>query len=101
MLGDTFNTVSIWSALTGECERTMKGPPAKVNWATFSPDDQKIVAASGDPYGSDHTVRIWSIVTGGCEACERTTKGHMSHVNSATFSPEGRKIVSARTDGTV
>eukprot|EP01051_Picozoa_sp_SAG22_P031348 SAG22_NODE_12648_length_434_cov_1.997015_1_plen_137_part_10 len=73
-------TVRIWSAITGECERTLEGHSGSVWSAEFSPDGLKIVSAS-----SDETVRVWNAVTG---ECERTLEGHSDTVTWAQFSPD-------------
>jgi WD40 repeat protein len=56
LLGDTNNTVRIWSAVMGECERTMKGHMSQVNSAALSHEGRQIVSASGDP--ATHTIYI-------------------------------------------
>ena len=55
-------TVRVWSAVTGECEQTMKGHSRWVMSAAFSPNGQKIVSVS-----RDRTVRVWDSATGNRE----------------------------------
>ena len=87
-------TVRVWSATTGECERTLAGHTHRVvSAASYCPAGQKIVSAS-----MDTTVRIWSAVTG---ECEQTLTGHTRSVNSAVFAPDGLKVASASSDGSV
>ena len=92
-------TVRVWSAVTGECEQTLKGHSDCVKSAQFSPDGQKIVSASsGCSRADDKTVRVWNAVTG---ELEQTLEGHSNTVLSAQFGPDGQKIVSASSDQTV
>ena len=65
----------------------LAGHTGWVNFASFSPDGEKVVSAS-----LDNTVRIWSAVTG---ECEQSLAGHPDWVWSASFSHDGEKVVSA------
>ena len=69
----------IWSAVTGECERTLAGHTFFVYSASFSHDGEKVVSAS-----SDTTVSIWRVATG---ECEHTLAGHTKP--AATIVTEG------------
>jgi WD40 repeat protein len=86
-------SVRIWSAMTGECEHTMKGHTKTVYSVAFSQEGRQIVSAS-----SDKTVRVWDAAMG---ESQQTLTGHTSDVTSARFSPDGLKIVSASLDKTV
>lgn len=66
---------------------------ARVQYALFSPDGERVVTAS-----SDHTARVWGAVDGHLIA---TLKGHTDRVLFAQFSPDGQRIVTASSDHTV
>ena len=99
---DDDEPMRVWSAVTGELERTLEG---NRDWqacmvirrwvirARFSPDGTKIVSGLGY-----RTVRVRNAVSG---ELERTLKGHCDLVTSARFGPDGTKIVSASRDKTV
>ncbi len=74
-------------------DAVLQGHTSFVTSASFSPDGQQIVSASGD-----YTVRIWDAQTG---ECVDTLEGHTDFVRSASFSPDGQRIVSASDDNTV
>ena len=65
---------------------------SRVQSATFSPDNTKIVTVS-----NDKTARIWDITT----QKELARFAHDSYVQTATFSPDGTKIVTVSLDRTV
>lgn len=64
----------------------------EVNFATFSPDGQRIATAS-----TDRTAQLWDPETS-------TRIGppfhHLETVNSVNFSPDGQRIITASDDGT-
>ena len=43
---------------------TLTGHSAAVNSVAFSPDGTRVVSASGEPFKSDNTVRIWDVASG-------------------------------------
>jgi WD40 repeat protein len=61
--------------------------------ASFSPDGQRIVTASGD-----ETARVWDAATG--KPIGEPLKGHEGVVLGAAFSPDGKRIVTASADKT-
>lgn len=63
------------------------------NYATFSPDGQKIIAS-----GADHVVKVWN-ANSGEEILSRM--GHSDEVAMASFSPDGQQFVSASLDRTI
>ena len=50
--------------LIHEQECTLTGHSAAVNSVAFSPDGTRVVSASGEPFKSDNTVRIWDVASG-------------------------------------
>ncbi|RKK77375.1 hypothetical protein BFJ68_g17978, partial [Fusarium oxysporum] len=87
------NTIRIWNAETGECERELKGHSNSVSSVVFSHDSKKVASAS-----RDKTIRIWNAETG---ECERELKGHSNHVSSVVFSHDSKKVASASYDDTI
>ncbi|MDR0629076.1 MAG: hypothetical protein LBG24_05475 [Treponema sp.] len=63
-----------------------------INSAVFSPNGNTIASGS-----SDHTVKLWDIVTGR----ELFTGRHSNAVRSVAFSPDGKSIASGSADNTV
>ncbi len=61
--------------------------------ASFSPDGQQVVSASGDK-----TARVWKLDGSGAPIVLR---GHDGEVRLASFSPDGQQVVSASFDKTV
>jgi hypothetical protein len=66
--------------------------PDLVLSAVFSPDDRRVLTASGD-----NTARLWEADTGKLLA---TFQGHAGGINSAVFSPDGRRVLTASWDRT-
>ncbi|KAI3567766.1 hypothetical protein IWW34DRAFT_874750 [Fusarium oxysporum f. sp. albedinis] len=86
-------TIRIWNAEMGECERELKGHSNEVNSVVFSHDSRRVASASWDK-----TIRIWNAETG---ECERELKGHSNEVNSVVFSHDSKKVASASEDETI
>lgn len=76
------------------------GHTAQVNAVAWSPDGQRIVSGSGNPWNSsgDNTVQIWDATTGRNIV---TYRGHAAAVNAVAWSPDGQLIASASNDTTV
>jgi len=85
--------VRIWSATTGELEKTLQGHTNIVNSVEFSPDGERVASGS-----HDCTVRIWNATTG---TLEKTLEGHTHWVFSVAFSPDGQHVASGSFDRTV
>jgi WD40 repeat protein/serine/threonine protein kinase len=60
--------VVLFDAATGEHLRSLKGPPGRVNWVTFSPDGQLLLATSGPlssgPVSLGGKASLWDVSTG-------------------------------------
>ncbi|KAL3588056.1 hypothetical protein FPOAC2_13955 [Fusarium poae] len=91
--GSDDETIRIWNAETGECERELKGHSSYISSVVFSHDSKKVASGS-----DDETIRIWNAETG---ECERELKGHISNVNSVVFSHDLKKVASSYDDGTI
>ena len=73
--------------------RTLIGHTNGVHSVTISPDCRTLASGS-----SDHSVKIWDILSG---ECKKTLKGHtgfLAFVNVVVFSPDGRHTVSGADD---
>ncbi|KAI1013595.1 hypothetical protein LB504_013201 [Fusarium proliferatum] len=86
-------TIRIWDAETGKCERVLEGHSKSVNSVVFSHDSKKVVSGS-----DDKIIRIWDTETG---ECERELKGHSSLVSSVVFSHDSKKVASGSYDKTI
>ncbi|MBT7256021.1 MAG: protein kinase, partial [Planctomycetaceae bacterium] len=82
-----------WNRKLHHNTNTLKGHPAFVFGASFSPDGKRIVSGS-----NDKTIKIWDAETG---QETLTLKGHTSIVKSVSFSPGGKRIVSGSYDKTI
>ena len=81
-------TIKIWSADTGQCQKTLLLINSKtVNSASYNPVGNRIVTAS-----KDRTAKIWDVVS---RKCILTLHGHIRGVKSASYSPDGGQIVTA------
>jgi FOG: WD40 repeat len=83
-------TVRIWDSQTGKELRQIILPPMP-NYATFSPDGKKILAAA------DSIIYVFDAQS---EKDPLILKGHSGGVDYASFSPDGEIIVSASRDNT-
>ena len=80
-------TAKVWSAVSGECLRTLSGHTFFVNSAVFSADGQQVLTAS-----LDRTAKVWSAASG---ECLRTLRGNSASVKSAVFSADGQQVLTA------
>jgi WD40 repeat protein len=76
--GSDDETIRIWNAETGECERELKGHISNVNSVVFSHDLKKVASCS-----RDETIRIWDAETG---KCLLTLEGHINQSYLVVFS---------------
>jgi WD40 repeat protein len=67
--------------------QTLRGHANRVYEATFSPNNQYVVTASGDSLA-----KVWEVRTG---RLIQTFRGHSSHVFCARFSPNNRQVVTS------
>jgi WD40 repeat protein len=96
-------TVRVWDPATGQQTLVLKGYTGGALTVTlsaapsyrpaFSPDGQRLAAASGDNF-----VKVWDSATG---EEMLTCKGHTSRVFGVAFSPDGKHLASAGNDQTV
>ncbi|KAG8664912.1 uncharacterized protein FPOAC1_012889 [Fusarium poae] len=91
--GSDDETIRIWDAETGECERELKGHSSYIRSVVFSHDSKKVASGS-----ADKTIRIWNAETG---ECERELKGHSSYIRSVVFSHDSKKVASGSADKTI
>ncbi|KAM0360221.1 hypothetical protein ACHAPK_011865, partial [Fusarium culmorum] len=91
--GSHDDTIRIWDAETGECERVLEGHSESVHSVVFSHDSKKVASGS-----YDDTIRIWDTETG---ECERVLEGHSSWVESVVFSHDSKKVASGSRDKTI
>ncbi|KAK2771386.1 hypothetical protein CKAH01_14308 [Colletotrichum kahawae] len=64
------NTVKLWDAATGQCQRTLEGHRSYVSSVAFSPNRRQLASASWD-----NTVKLWDAATG---QYQRTLGGQSS-----------------------
>ncbi|KAH7201200.1 hypothetical protein DER44DRAFT_436785 [Fusarium oxysporum] len=91
--GSVDETIRIWDAETGECERVLEGHSSWVRSVVFSHDSKKVASGSWDK-----TIRIWDAETG---ECERVLEGHSDWVRSVVFSHDSKKVASGSDDKTI
>ena len=90
--GGTDKTVTVWNAVTGKLQRTLRGHTSLVASVAFSPDGMLLASAS-----FDRSIRIWVLETG--ETLE-ILNGHEAEVRMVAFAPNGRLLLSTSDDKT-
>ncbi len=102
-------TVRVWSAQTGELERTIRGErgegaAGRIVTAALSPDDQFLalggwLGTSATPsHGSNDPAFAIRIVDFRSEAVYRLLQGHSDVVLSTAFSRDGKRLLSGAGD---
>lgn len=87
------DTARIWSAESGELQRTINTGHSFCLAVAFS-GDGRIIATSGN----DGVIRVWEVETG---VLLGSLHGHSDHVNRLKFARRTEILVSASSDGTV
>ncbi len=91
--GSDDETVRLWEAASGQCQRVFRGHTGWVRSAAWSPDARLAISSGGDS-----TVRLWEIGSG---ECLRALHGHRNIVWSVAWSPDGTRALSGAGDNTV
>ncbi|CRK41540.1 hypothetical protein BN1723_015929 [Verticillium longisporum] len=108
----------MWSVVTGGCVRVFTGHNEYISSLTCAPNGK--ILASGDTGGNiiisalawhpngtylftasdetDKSIRMWSVVTGGCV---RVFTGHNEYISSLTCAPNGKILASGDTGGNI
>jgi sugar lactone lactonase YvrE len=88
--------VKVWDAQTGEELLTLKGHSSWVTSVAFSPDNKRLVTASGGPTSLGE-VKFWDALTG---QELLTLDGTTSRfTNDVAYSPDGRLLAGTGRDG--
>ena len=80
------NTVRMWNARKGTCEKVFSGHSASVLGIAFAPGDKLLASCS-----ADHSIRLWDVQSG---AEVKKFAGHRNSVNGIVFSPDGALLAS-------
>jgi WD40 repeat protein len=86
-------SVRLWDLRTERAPRILGGHSQPVTCLAFSPDETRLVTASGD-----RTVRLWDVLTGKETGVYR---GHTEGIRAVAFSGDGRQIVTLDSHGVV
>jgi WD40 repeat protein len=85
--------IRLWDAQTGTEHAPIRTRTGRVGSIAFSPDSQRLVAASWD-----HTLKLFDPQTG---QDVLTLRGHTDGVTGVVFSADGWRIASTSRDKTV
>ena len=83
--------VKIWSVSAGKCLQTLDGPSESIDWLTWHPKGDVVLAGS-----SDFTVWMWNAQTGDFMM---TFSGHAGPVSCGAFTPDGKSVVTCGGEG--
>lgn len=87
------DTVRIWNAKTGICEKILKGHTKNVMFVAVSSNGAVIFSGS-----CDNTVRMWDADTG---QCQKVMTGHSMSVIRVAISPDGNTVASGGNDKSI
>jgi WD40 repeat protein len=91
--GSYDNTLKLWDAASGRCERTFGGHSSYVCSVYLSVDGRYALSGS-----YDKSLKLWEVETG---RCLRTFEGHTAGVFSVCLSTDVRFALSGSEDGTL
>jgi WD40 repeat protein/predicted nucleic acid-binding Zn-ribbon protein len=89
------NTIQIYDMVDNEVEITFEHTGGTINSLDYSPHDDTVMTAIGEP---DNLVIIWDIRTG---VPRYTLIGHTAPVRIALYSPDGLTALSGADDGSL
>ncbi|KAG1659219.1 hypothetical protein FOA52_008988 [Chlamydomonas sp. UWO 241] len=78
--------VKVWDVKSGDLVSTLDGPGGSVDWVTWHPKGDVVLAGS-----EDFTMWMWSAQTG---TCMQVFSGHSGAVTAGMFTPDGKHVVS-------
>ena len=82
----------VWQVNNGQLLSTLQGNGTSLNGATFSPDDNQILAGS-----DDHAAYLWQVSNGSLLAI---FPGHTARVLGGAFSADGSRLLTGSDDHT-
>ena len=87
-------TAKVWELVTRKRPRVITAHEGEwVHALNFDTDATRMVSG-----GSDHSVRVWDVVTGNLI---RSLQGHEGWVNDVAFAPDGTSVFSCSVDGSI
>lgn len=94
--GYSDGSIQLWDAQTGALLQRFTHHRGQINFLSFSPDHQRLAAAS-----SDHSISQIALQKKGKPATVQQIEAHDELVYSIAYSPDGQRLVSASSDQTV
>jgi len=79
----------LWDVGTGGIIRKLSGHEDEVERVAFSPDDRRVLSATGS---GEASLKLWDVATGECLS---TFKGHQGRITSAGFTGDGKLVFSS------